>query len=169
MEKESIVGKALQGQVQKLIAEEYFAYQLYFFSLAAAGGDEVGVVAELFAKIGEDELRDHLAQLAEWCRAYGVDVPASESEMKKAASKKLQALTSGLKKGQPAGYYLDQAIAQEELAAESYKKALEGKDVCQFTDLQATLWHIYYDEVQHLRDLNTAKIAYEAGDDLVMC
>ena len=165
---ESLASPKLQKVVQAMIAEEYFAYQLYFFSRFAVKAEDRGVLADMFAQIAADELEDHMKELVEWCAEYKVDVPATEAEFKRAAAKPIQKVVADLKKNKDAGYYIDQAIKQEELAIQSYKEALDEDEVCQFTDLQATLWHIFYDENDHLRNLTTAKTAYEAGADLVI-
>ena len=164
----SLASATLQKAVQKLIAEEYSAYQLYFFSKFAVKAEDRGVIVDLFDQIAADELNDHLKTLAEWCAEYGVDIPATESDFKKAGSKPMQKIVSDLKKNKDAGYYLEQAVKQEELAMKSYKDVLENSEVSQFTDLQSALWHIYYDEAEHMQNLNTAIIAYEAGDSLVI-
>lgn len=164
----SLASPKLQKVVQAMIAEEYFAYQLYFFSQLAVKAEDRGALRELFAQIAADELEDHMKELVEWCAEYKVDVPATDAEFRRAAAKPMQKVVQDLKKNKNAGYYLDQAIKHEELAIQSYKEALAEREVSQFTDLQATLWHIFYDENEHLANLTTAKTAYEAGADLVI-
>ena len=165
---ESIVSAKLQKVVQTLISEEYFAYQLYLFSSLAVCKEDRGVVADLFNEIMTDELDDHMKSLIEWCVEYNVDVPCSEAEFKRLAAAKISRQVSQLKKNKDAGYYIDEAVKSEELAIASYKEALEEDEVSQFTDLQSILWNIYYDEAEHLQNINSAKIAYEAGDSLVI-
>ena len=165
---DSIVDKKLQDAVRKLISEEYFAYQLYLFSKMAVKKEDRGVLFDLFTTIATDELDDHMKTLIDWCVEYNVDVPCSEAEFKKCAATKVSRQVSQLKKNKDAGYYLEEARKSEELAIASYKEALEGGDVCQFTDLQSILWKIYYEEAEHLKDIDTAKIAYDAGDDLII-
>ena len=165
---ESIVSAKLQKVVQTLISEEYFAYQLYLFSSLAVCKEDRGVVADLFNEIMTDELDDHMKSLIEWCVEYNVDVPCSEAEFKRLAATKISRQVSQLKKNKDAGYYIDEAVKSEELAIASYKEALEEDEVSQFTDLQSILWNIYYDEAEHLQNINSAKIAYEAGDSLVI-
>jgi len=113
---ESLVSPKLQKVVQAMISEEYFAYQLYFFSRFAVKAEDRGVLADMFAQLGADELDDHLKDLVEWCAEYNVDVPATEAEFRRAAARPMQKIVSDLKKNQDAGYYIDQAIKQEELA-----------------------------------------------------
>lgn len=168
MKKESIVGERLQDAVRKLISEEYYAYKLYMLARLAVKADEKGAVDQLFSEISDDELNDHLKMLVEWCRDYGVDVPCSEAEFKKAADSKISKQVDYLKKNKDAAYYMQEGITSEEAALASYKKVLDMDEVHEFTDLQSALWKIYYDEEEHLRDLNTAKIAYDAGDNLVI-
>lgn len=134
----------------------------------AADPESVDVIADLFNQTAKDELDDHMAELVKWCREYGYDVPCSDKEFRKEASKDLIKLLDNMKKKQDAGYYLDLAAKSEELAIATYKDALGIKGICQFTDLQATLWHIYYDEEQHLRDINSTKAAFDAGVDMII-
>lgn len=165
---DSIVDKKLQDAVRKLISEEYFAYQLYLFSKMAVKKEDRGVLFDLFTTIATDELDDHMKMLIDWCVEYNVDVPCSEVDFKKYADKKVSRQVLQLKKNKDAGYYLDEARKSEELAIASYKEVLNGEDVCQFTDLQSILWKIYYEEAEHLRDIDTTRIAYDAGDDIVI-
>ena len=165
---DSIVDKKLQDAVRKLISEEYFAYQLYLSSKMAVKKEERGVLFDLFTTIATDELDDHMKMLIDWCVEYNVDVPCSEVDFKKYADKKVSRQVLQLKKNKDAGYYLDEARKSEELAIASYKEVLNGEDVCQFTDLQSILWKIYYEEAEHLRDIDTTRIAYDAGDDIVI-
>ena len=165
---ESIVGTKLQDAVRKLIAEEYYAYTLYFLSRFAVAPNERDVVSDLFSQIADDELDDHMKTLTEWCFEYGIDVPCTESEFKKLAGAKASKQVSDLKKGKDAAYYIQEAVKSEEMAIESYKAVLDMKEVHDFTDLQSALWKIYYDEEEHLGNLKTARIAYDAGNSLIM-
>ena len=131
----SLASPALQRAVQKLIAEEYYAYQLYFFSKYAVKSEDRLVLANLFGQIAADELDDHMKSLVEWCYEYGVDVPATEREFKSAVSKEFFNVVDRIKKGQDARYYLDVALKLEEMSMDSYKTVLEMDDVPQFTDL----------------------------------
>ena len=160
--------KDIQEATARLISEEYIAAAIYIQATMAAESESVDVIADLFNQTAKDELDDHMAELVKWCRDYGYDVPCSEKEFRKEADKDLVKLLDSMKKKQNAGYYLDLAAKSEELAIASYKKVLELKDICQFTDLQATLWHIYYDEEQHLRDINSTKAAFNAGVDMII-
>ena len=158
----------LQASALKLISEEYLAYQLYTLAGIAVKKEEAPILKGLFGEIAEDELHDHLKELVEWCRQYGYEIPCTETEFKKYADKNASKQVSQLRKGQPAGDYIDEAIKSEEMAIASYKEVLDYEGTCQFTDLQALLWHIYYDENEHLQNLKTTKIAYEAGDALAI-
>ena len=165
---DSIVDKKLQDAVKRLISEEYFAYQLYLFSKMAVKKEDRGVLFQLFTEIAQDELDDHMKTLIDWCIEYNVDIPCSEAEFKKCAAVKISRQVSQLKKNKDAAYYLEEARKSEELAIASYKEVLDKDGVCQFTDLQSILWKIYYEETEHLQKIDTAKIAYDAGDDLII-
>jgi ferritin-like protein len=168
MTENAYMNEKLQDAVKKLISEEWYAYQLYMFSAMTAKKDQVKFIDDLFKETANDELGDHMKELIEWCRTYDYEIPCGEAEFKKYADKTLSKQLADLKKNKDAGYYLDEAIKSEEAAVKSYKAVLEYPDTYHYTDLQALLWHIYYDEVEHLEKLHTAKIAYEADADLVM-
>lgn len=161
-----LVSAELRKTLKKLISEEYYAYQLYMLSRMAVKSEWHAAIDDLFSEIAEDELGDHMKQLIAWCREYGVDIPCSESEFRKAAGEKASKQVSALKKNKDAAYYIAEAIKTEELAADSYKEAIETDGVSQLTDLQSLLWHIYYDEAEHLGKLRTARIAVDTGDSL---
>lgn len=165
---EELVGKKLQDSVRRLISEEYYAYQLYLFSRLAVKSEDRGAIFDLFVEIAEDELDDHMNTLIGWCNEYGVDIPCTEREFKKYASPAISKQVSDLKKGKDAAYYLSEAVKSEEAAIASYKKVLELPEVHEFTDLQSAFWKIFYDENEHLQNLKTARIAYDANDDLII-
>ena len=98
-------------------------------------------------------------RLVEWLAKYGVDVPYNEAEMRKCATPDLIRKTQGIKKGQPAGFYLDKAKDLEETSMKTYKETIEIDGVEYFTDLQSLLWQNYYDRGDNISKLQTAKIA----------
>lgn len=98
-------------------------------------------------------------RLVEWLAKYGVDVPYNEAEMRKCATPDLIRKTQGIKKGQPAGFYLDKAKDLEETSMKTYKETIEIDGVEYFTDLQSLLWQNYYDRGDNVSKLQTAKIA----------
>jgi ferritin-like protein len=165
---ESIVGKKLQDAVRCLVAEEYYAYQLYFMSRLAVRPGDRPTVSELFAVIAADEMDDHMKTLIEWCSEYGVEFPCTEKDFKKHARAAVQKQVSALKKNQDAGYYIREALKSEELAMAAYRQVLDMPETCEFTDLQGALWKIYYDEAEHLANLRTAGIAYDANSSLII-
>lgn len=162
------MNKEIQKSLMRLISEEWYAYQLYTFSALAAPKDCAETVRELFAEISEDELGDHMKGLVAWCRQYDYAVPCEPKDFAKYAGKNAVKLLDAVKPGRDACYYIRTAIESEKDALESYKAAIEEKGVSQFTDLQALLWGIYYDEAEHLSKLSTALTACEAGVDLCM-
>ena len=74
-------------------------------------------------------------RLVEWLAKYGVDVPYNEAEMRKCATPDLIRKTQGVKKGQPASFYLDKAKDLEEASMKTYKETIEIDGVEYFTDL----------------------------------
>lgn len=109
-----------------------------------------------------------MAELIKWCKTYDYDIPCSEKEFKKYADPKIYKIVQDLKKNQDAVYYIQEAIKQENLSIKSYKNALNTKNLCEFTDLQSLLWNIYYEEEEHLSELNSSLIAIEANADLIL-
>ena len=107
-------------------------------------------------------------RLVEWLAKYGVDTPYSEAEMRKCATPDIIRKTQGVKKGQPAGFYLDKAKDLEESSMKTYKETIEIDGVEYFTDLQSLLWQNYYDRGDNVSKLQTAKIASDVQCDLVM-
>lgn len=132
---ESLVVKKLQDAVRCLVAEEYYAYQLYFMSKLAVRPEDRFVVSDLFATIAADELDDHMKTLVEWCSEYSVEFPCTERDFKKHARATVQKQVTALKKGQDAGYYIKEALKSEEMAITAYKQVLDMRETCEFTDL----------------------------------
>jgi hypothetical protein len=71
---------------------------------------------------------------------------------------------NALKSGQDADYYVDQALKAEQDAISSYEEALQ-EDLPM--DLIPIVTRNYYDEIEHLDQLGTMKIACQAGMDAV--
>ena len=130
--------------------------------------DQYGALCELFQQLEGSARTARFGRLVEWLAKYGVDIPCSEAEMRKCATPELVKKTQGVKKGQPAGFYIDKAKEAEEASMKAYKEALEIDGVEYFTDLQSLLWQNYYDRGDNVGKLQTAKIAFNAQCDLVM-
>lgn len=157
---------AIQKALNKLISEEWIAGNFYMQMVLACDPDERSVIADLFRTISNDEINDHLKELVEWAISHGYDVPAKISDFKKYASKDDVKRLDNFKAKQKADYYLEEAAKSEEAAMKSYTDALNIEGLVELTDLQSLLWHIYYDEEEHLRNVKTAMIAYSANVDM---
>ena len=130
--------------------------------------DQYGALCELFLQLEGSARTARFGRLVEWLAKYGVDVPYSEAEMRKCATPDLIRKAQGVKKGQPAGFYLDKAKDLEEASMKTYKETLEIDGVEYFTDLQSLLWQNYYDRGDNVGKLQTAKIASDVQCDLIM-
>lgn len=144
------ISNKLQRTLKKLISEEWIAYQLYFYSRLAVDREQLPAIDELFKEIGDDELNDHMKHLIEWCNEHEILVPCSVKEFERFADPRVVKQLAALKKKKDAGYYIDEGILSEQYALESYAEALEIDEVMQYPELQSELWHIYYDEAEHL-------------------
>lgn len=162
------IDKTLQTALKRAIADEYAAGQLYMLWTLATPAGQKNIVAELFKYIADDEIKDHMMSLIEWCGEMKCDIPCTESELKRFSSAYSRKLADQMKKGKDALYYLKQAEKSEQEAILQYRKILEIDQVSEFTDLQSILWNIYYDEEEHLRKIKTAIIACQAEADLLM-
>lgn len=158
----------LHSAIRKSIAEEYGASQLYTLWLLASENTAKPTLADMFTKFSDEKFKRNMLELVEWCNSVECDVPCTEPEMKRTQSDTMKKFFNHMKKGKDAGYYIDQAISMQNYQVLQYRKILEIDEVSQFTDLQSLLWNIYYDEEQRLRDLHTAKIAFEANANMII-
>ena len=159
----------VQDMLNKLISEEMLANMSYRNAImAGADSDniplEICILAKPFQTIADDELSDHHRALTTFAFMNGYSVPFQEKEFKKFASEKAWKGYDGMKRGQDVMYYIDLMIDLEKDAIKSYEDAMNVDDVPY--ELYAILQKNYYDECEHLDDLNTLKIATEAGADL---
>jgi len=157
------IEQSLKACVKKLVAEDYTQGQLYTMWTLAASPDQKPALSQLFGSIAAEETAKHAMQLVAWCDQNNCEVPCSEAEIKRLATAKTKSAMSSIRRGQPASYYVDQAIKQKQATIIEHRKAIDNQYVCQYTELQALLWSIYYDEEEHLRKLETAKSAFGAG------
>lgn len=168
MNRETIVSPRLQKAVRKLAAEEYYAAQYYMLAPFAAKSEQYPALCELFQQLEGSARLQRFGRLVEWLAKYGVEIPSSESEMKKCVSGDVVRKSQSAKRGEDAGFYLDRAKDIEEAAMKSYKDVIEIDGMEYFTDLQSLLWQNYYDRADNVGKLQTARIALDASCDLVM-
>ena len=147
--------------LKKLISEEMIAHDMYVGSVIACKDKQRDMIRDMFIHIAEDELDDHAKNLIEWALSNGYDVPFKYKDYEKYAGEATVRQFNTLKSGEDADYYIDQALKAEEDAIASYGEALQMEDMP--PDLLPILTRNYYDELEHLEELNSLKIACEAG------
>lgn len=157
--------KKIQDMLNKVISEEWIAGNLYRQMILGCSADNRSVIKSLFSTIASDELNDHMTSLIDWAIEHGYDVPSKISEFTKYAKADATQLEK-FKTNQTADYYIAEALKSEQSAVESYTAALDIPEIVNFTDLQSLLWHIFYDEQEHITNLNSALIAYQASVNL---
>ena len=162
--------KKVQDMLSKLISEEMLANMtsrnaiMAGFDVEKMPIDNFPTLNKPFQTIADDELSDHHRALVAFAFTYGYEVPFQDKEFKKFASEKAWKGYDGMKRGQDAMYYINLMIDLEQDAIKSYEEAMKVSDVPY--ELYTILQKNYYDECEHLDDLNTLKIATEAGADL---
>lgn len=142
--------KNTQKILNKLISEERIAVDFYLGAISNVNPTQRCIIEEKFTEIGIDEKNDHLKKLVRFANTFGYDVPFKYKDFEKYASKKMVSKFNGLKNGKDALYYIENAIESEKDAIQSYEEALAEE--CVF-DFQPVLLNAYYDEIQHLEDL----------------
>ena len=155
----------VQKILNKLVSEEIIASNFYLGCIMACQPDERKAFSEMFIEIAQDEMDDHCKKLCVWASNCGYSVPFKFKDFEKYAAKSVFAQYDKLKDGQGASYYVDEAIKSEEDAIKSYKEAMEYEDIPQ--DLNAILLQNYYDELEHLENLQTLKMAVDGQVDLI--
>lgn len=155
----------LQKWLKRLISEEIIAHDLYIGSVLVCKPDQRNMINDMFVDIANDELDDHAKNMIEWAMANGYDVPFKYKDYEKYASEASVKQFNALKSGEDADYYVDEAIKAETDAISSYEEALQMEDIP--ADLLPTLTRNYYDELEHIDDLNSLKIACQAGLDYI--
>lgn len=151
----------IQDTLNKVISEEMIANMFYHCAVLIMQPDEVYKVYDMFKTIADDELFDHHKELCKYAVCNGYTIPIQEKEYKKFSDKEQWKIFDSLTKNKEAKYYIEQAINLEKFAIKSYEKILEIDELPY--DLNAILQKNYYDELQHLEDLNTLKIADDAS------
>lgn len=155
----------IQKWLKRLISEEIIAHDLYVGSVLVCKADQRRMIQDMFNHIAEDELDEHAKCLIDWAVANGYDVPFKYKDYEKCAAESTVKQFNALKSGEDADYYVDQALKAEVDAIASYEEALRLEDVPE--DLLPLILRNYYDELQHVDDLDSLKLACEAGLDYV--
>lgn len=163
MNTETIDNKTKKA-LYRLISEEWIAATMYEQMVLACIPEERSVIHDLFLQTASDEKNDHYTKLVNFALEQGVEIPCKMSEYSKYALKEVVKQFETWKKNKDAGYYIDEGIRSEQLAVSSYIEILNDEDVCDC--LKSFLLEIYYDEIEHLSNLNTLKLAYTVGAQL---
>ena len=161
MEDEEKIIRNTQKILNKLISEEVVAANLYNGSITSVKPEQVCFIQKKFQEIATDEIEDHWKHLTQFAVENGFDVPFKMKDIEKYASKKMVSKVENLKNKEDAVYYIDKAIEGEEEAIQSFEEALN--DEWLFNELQPILLKCYYDELQHLEDLELLRRCTEIG------
>ena len=154
MDNETKMQKSTEKALKKLISEEIIAVDFYVGCLGSVMCEERKFIEEKFTEIMLDERDDHLQKLVKFARESYCDefeVPFKYKDIEKYASNKCVSTFNKLKRGEHAAYYIEKAIEIEKDAIASYEEVLEDEWVS--AEANAILLNIYYDEVQHLQEL----------------
>lgn len=170
MKKEDVkpmYNKKYQNILNKLIAEEVIAHDLYIGCIMSINKEDVCNISNMFNKIAIDEMDDHCKKLADWAYANDYEVIFKYKDYLKYADEKLVSLFNNLKRNESVEYYFKKAIESEECAIKSYKEVLEkqGNDVPY--DLYSILIQNSYDEDEHLRDLQDLYYALQHNAEFI--
>lgn len=158
--------KTVQKWLRRLISEEMIAHDLYVGSVMACKPEQRDMFRDKFIEIAVDERDEHAKDMIDWALANGYEVPFKYKDYERYASDKTVRQFNALKAERDADYYIDEALKAEQDAIASYEEAPQ-EDLP--LDLIPILTRNYYDEVQHLEDLSTMKIACDAGMQVVYC
>jgi ferritin-like protein len=147
--------------LKKLISEEWIASNFYEQMIYACVPEERDVICDIFLKNRDDEKNDHYAKLIDFCIENGFDVPCKMSDYEMYADENIVKQFDKWSKGKNAGYYIEQAIKSEEDAVKSYLEVLNDESV--FDCIKRLVLEFYYDELEHLGNLNSLLIAYNVS------
>lgn len=164
MENNNEKNAKVQKALNKLIADEWFAGNVYrMFAIAVNGEHRDAIVGQLLS-VASDELNDHYKSLVDYALQNGYSVPATYSEMKKLADKADVKLFENAKKSADALWYVDEAIESEKRAIAAYEEYVDDYEYTKIPELFMILQNNYYDEQQHLKDFSFTKSMIEASE-----
>lgn len=160
MKNNEVITNTVKYILKKLISEEFLAWQFYRSLLWSANFNISKKLEILFLDIANDELNDHLTKLVNYAKSYNINIPCTNEEYQKYANKKIvkQFLTK-IKRNKDINFYIDEVILAEQEAILSYENAIKEEELPD--DLYRLLLEIYYEEQDHLSDLNTLKYTVE--------
>lgn len=158
------INDKIQKILNKLISEETIAHDFYVACTMAATKEVAREFSKMFISTAVDEMDDHCRALAQWAHDNGYSVPFKYKDYKKHANSKVFKQLDDLKQGKDAKYYVDEAIKSENDAITSYEEAMKYDGLPY--ELHSICMKNYYDEQQHLDDLQTLATAIDANTHL---
>lgn len=153
-----------QKIINKLVSEEVIAHDFYIACTVASDKDVSREFSKMFISTAADEMDDHCKSICQWALDNGYRVPFKYKEYNKYASKDMIKQLNALKSKQDAKYYVEEAIKSENDAIESYEEAMKYDGLPY--ELHTIFMKNYYDEQQHLDDLQTLLTAVDANAHL---
>lgn len=158
------INQKLQDLLNKLMAEEYIANQLYImFSY------KIDKYSDDFLKIAEDELDDHFKNLKKYAEEYGYSFPITLREILKYAGSDATEQYKNIKNNQTNVYYFKESVKSEMAAVKSYKEALENSAIEEIPGLENLLVGILYDEYEHLNKFKYLLNVEDVAEDSPYC
>lgn len=154
MENNDNIDKNIQAMLNKLIADEWFAGNIYKQFILLVNPSQKSLIEDEMLDIANDELGDHMAALIGFASKNGYEFPVTYAELKKYADKKDVKLFESCKKNQDALFYVQEGIESEKRAIETYEKYVFDQDLKRIQDLDIIVQNNYYDEQDHLKKFN---------------
>ena len=163
MENEDKVAKTTQKILNRLISEEVIAASIYEGAVNNVKPEQRKFIEKKFLEIAADEMQDHWKSLTKFATENGFSVPFKFGDIERHASKKMVSKLNGMKPGEDAAYYIQKGLESEVEAIRSFEEALDQEYVY---ELQPILLKCYYDEIQHLEDLQLLARCASLGVEL---
>ena len=154
--------KNIQKMLDKLISDEWFAGNVYKQFVLLIDPQQATTIEELMLETAQDEIDDHLANLANFAARNGYSIPATYGEMKKFADKEDVKLFEKCAKGKDALFYIEEALKSEQRAIEVYDKYVDEDQLNAVPELQMIIKNNFYDEIDHFKNFKFAKESIEA-------
>lgn len=145
------VSSELEETLNSILSDEFLAHENYLLGKIAMKGNKNHILGELAEKNGDDELKDHFANLVTWMQSKGLKPVTSHKEMEKLTTCTKFNITDEASTEE----ILDSFIIGEKEAIDRYEEVLEREDVK--LDLEVMLAGFLKDEREHLKELQDIK------------
>lgn len=152
--------QSIQHALNKLVSEERLAYEFYIGCIMAAGKYSK-YISTVFSEIAVDELNDHCAKLTTWGLENGYEIPFKYSDYAKYSGKNQAKSIDKIKQNKEPIEYVELAVENERDSIKSYEELIQKGEMPY--ELNAILIQNYYDEIEHLKKLNSMKMVFDAG------